>query len=440
MTSTELLTWVDRHYASDGTLSDSLGDSYLYTHNPAFRFVRERALEAGVRFGAERDSVGRLYDIAPLLSLGTLLETGRVPYHSNMDELEMLAKRLQANWPDVKPFISRNHVLHESAHAIADRVLRTALWRPSGYLSEHDQLLVGIYGEAFANTVEALGNLYVLNEMHYELYDLNSYNCLHPNSPASALLQTCLKSFGMQHLFELGFWIFAYLNLRPGSDAPTNGYLSLAYREIFGSAQPDSAQGFLPGAGGVLFGIDPRFRQATSPRYFKLIGLERQFSDVGRLDFTCAETVSALGIGSIARTLSSFCAAWLEPPPKAPGSPESFSPFEAGRMFDSTVFTVSPQISMIELTDRLMVLDLADGSLSTMTGPAAKLLSMLRRTHSQRELLLAADLEAGDLHTLLMHIEGKGWISAVGRNPEASSVVQYGPLHPQQNHGSEAQL
>lgn len=156
-------------------LRRSVGDGYLFAHNPYFRRVREAALGRGFQF-TTCDTEG--YFGFPLLGLDVILTTRKIPYRDNVRALEALERArpgffrlsdLHQNRP--RP----NYVLHEAAHAVA---FHEVFGRPASVaetLAEPTHLLGILTGEAFAMTAEYLAACCVSGALHRWLFSVNSY-------------------------------------------------------------------------------------------------------------------------------------------------------------------------------------------------------------------------------------------------------------------------
>jgi hypothetical protein len=156
-------------------LAESVGDGYLYLHNPFFRRVRDAALEAGFRFSLKDE---RAYFGFPLIHLDSILGSRTIPYRPSFTALEHLERRrpgffkladLQQNRP------APNYLLHESAHAVAFHVL---FGRPADVgvaFSEPSALVKALLSESFAMTAEYLAACAVQGQPHAWFFSISSY-------------------------------------------------------------------------------------------------------------------------------------------------------------------------------------------------------------------------------------------------------------------------
>jgi hypothetical protein len=156
-------------------LMESVGDGYLYLHNPYFRRVRDAAFAAGFRFtlGDERAYFG-----FPLVHLDSILSTRRIPFRPSFTALEHLERRrpgfftladLQQNRP------APNYLLHESAHAVAFQALFGRPRDVAAALSEPSALVKLMLGESYAMTAEYFSACAVTGQPHGWLFSISSY-------------------------------------------------------------------------------------------------------------------------------------------------------------------------------------------------------------------------------------------------------------------------
>jgi hypothetical protein len=156
-------------------LLESLGDGYLYLHNPFVRRIRDAALGAGFRYTLADPEA---YFGFPLIHLDTILRTRRIPYRPSFPALLHLeASRpgffelsdLRQNRP------APSYLLHESAHAVAFHEL---FGRPRDValaLSQKDSLVKLMLGESFAMTAEYFAACAVSGSLHAWFFSISSY-------------------------------------------------------------------------------------------------------------------------------------------------------------------------------------------------------------------------------------------------------------------------
>jgi hypothetical protein len=156
-------------------LAESVGDGYLYLHNPYFRRIREAALEARFRFSLND---AQAYFGFPLIHLDSILSSRTIPYRPSFTALEHLEGRrpgyftlsdLQRNRP------APNYLLHESAHAVAFHVLFGRPADVGAAFSEPSALVKALLSESFAMTAEYLAACAVRGQPHAWFFSISSY-------------------------------------------------------------------------------------------------------------------------------------------------------------------------------------------------------------------------------------------------------------------------
>jgi len=301
-TPLSLMLWMDSQYAHPSALPSCLGDGYLYALNPVFHSVRDAALAVGVTYRSCRDGELQDYNVAPLLVLPRILESGIVPYFDNADLLrQVVAARPAAKMmADEIRFAKSNYHMHESAHVIADRALQ-----PLGL----DGVVQSALGESFANTVEAIGWAYASQDLHRSMYSINSYIAMKEKGKLG-LLRGLVDAFGVSSVFESALWIYFYLNAKPDSDCPGDKYQEFAASVIWrDSGQLSPSQRLLVHAAADLFDLSKGFRSGTTPLHFRLTGQEAQYTALKDLDFETAD-LNALGLASGVKALLSIPGVW----------------------------------------------------------------------------------------------------------------------------------
>lgn len=156
-------------------LAESVGDGYLYLHNPYFRRVRDAALEAGFRFSLKDEHA---YFGFPLIHLDSILSSRTIPYRPSFVALQHLERArpgfftladLRQNRP------SPNYLLHEGAHAVAFDALFGRPKDVAAALAEPSSLVKALLGESFAMTAEYLAACAVRGQPHGWFFSISSY-------------------------------------------------------------------------------------------------------------------------------------------------------------------------------------------------------------------------------------------------------------------------
>jgi hypothetical protein len=378
----EVLLWVDQQYRSLATLSECIGDSYLYAQNPLFRAVRDAALGLGIRFSAEADSMWRNYAVAPLFTLKDILGRGIVPYRGDMEVLRAIAvarpdSNLDAH--EIVSLLAGNRVMHESSHAVADRYLLSIDWRPPKEYAHLEPVLRGLLGEAFANTVETLGNAYVVQEAHRLFYSLHSYMGNY-HKEHRALLRASVSVFGINALLEYGIWVFFHLNMHPQKRIPSDTFLSIAGLSILSSEISDGHRELFESIGPILFTLNENFRRTTTPLYLQISGDEEPFNQLGSLEVTSLADLEAIGLVTGIKALGSHCVSWL------PTSQDRSGPEHRVAVRNDTVISLANDVASDNHQAGVTVLNRRSGQLYTFEGPGHQFLTWLDRPRSCGDL------------------------------------------------------
>jgi hypothetical protein len=155
------------------SLKGNIGDGFLYRFNPIFRGLRDNAIDLKAKY-VQDDPFD--YFQAPLLALGDILRSRRIPYVDNLRVLEKVEKRRPGLFKMNEVVgLKANYLIHESAHFIADRVLAKKRLTDTGLAPSRQQALKGLLAESLANSADVFGHLGVDSHVHAAFYDLNSY-------------------------------------------------------------------------------------------------------------------------------------------------------------------------------------------------------------------------------------------------------------------------
>lgn len=189
-------------------LIKSLGDSYLYRHNPVFKNVRDEFLKLGFTL-TDQDFCH--YNVLPFASLATILKEKKVPYFDNVTVL----KEIESAHP--KKFgihdlikVKSNYTLHESSHCLADSFIKSLQLEDTGLSTEAKKAFKLVLAEAFANTVETIANLANDTNEKRLFFELNSY-AIHPKKVNQILEQTT-ELLGAKLTFHLIYISYLYSN------------------------------------------------------------------------------------------------------------------------------------------------------------------------------------------------------------------------------------
>lgn len=254
-------------------LLESVGDGYLYLHNPYFRRVRDAALAAGFRYTLSDE---RAYFGFPLVHLDSILSTRRIPFRPSFSALRHLERcrpgfftlaDLRQNRP------TPNYLLHESAHAVA---FRTLFGRPrdvAAALAEPSALVKVMLGESYAMTAEYFAACAVAGQPHAWFFSISSYR--HRTQKKKAVGQL-LERYGFDFVGRAVLLAFLYNNFLVDR-LDRRQLLRLAEHADPGVARrlTPVAERALRGALNGLMVMSPAFRYDTARLFLTMFGRSR---------------------------------------------------------------------------------------------------------------------------------------------------------------------
>jgi len=202
---------ISQHLLHSGpeSIFSNIGDGYLFNTNPLFRNIRRETIRLGFRFSMDATSS---YFVFPLMSLGSVLSSGCIPYRDNFQWLQTLEAKAPGKFglEDVRKFdLHFNYLLHESAHCIAHREffghesLESAEKTPA-------TLLKIASSEAFANTVEAFSSLFVTGDIGEYFLAANTHFKLELSE--ISLFFSVIGKIGFESAFKAMLLGFLYSN------------------------------------------------------------------------------------------------------------------------------------------------------------------------------------------------------------------------------------
>jgi hypothetical protein len=275
---------LDERFSSPATLKECFGDSFLYLHNPIFRRIRTLFIESTFRYVPVSDDRANGYYAAPLLWLNHVAGNDTVPFVNNSSVLRSLV----AYNPDFRiapeallSFLTHNHVLHESCHLIAERVLPPCA---ESDVSQCVSVLRSLLCESFANASEFLSLGFANgSRLHRFFLAANCYLIYHPSlSFREQVYSKLISLFGFESVFELALLAFLHTNMH--STSPTGELVSAWSDVVFGTGRLNRAELMLLEI--VLrneFSLSPAFREKTTPTFFRIHKQEESFRNVQRL-------------------------------------------------------------------------------------------------------------------------------------------------------------
>ena len=254
-------------------LAESVGDGYLYLHNPYFRRIRDAALAAGFRFTlADSQS----YFGFPLIHLDSILSTRKIPYRPSFSALEHLEAcrpgffalaDLQQNRP------APNYLLHESAHAVAFHELFGRPRDVGKALSAPSALVKLMLGEAFAMSAEYFAACAVSGQPHGWLFSISSYR---HRTQRKAAVGRLLQRHGFDFVGRAVLLAFLYNNfLVDRLDRRQMARLAeRADAAVARRLSPEALRGLADALNGLMV-MNPEFRYDTARLFLTMFGRSR---------------------------------------------------------------------------------------------------------------------------------------------------------------------
>lgn len=272
-------------------LHQNLGDGYLLRHNRIFRNVRRATMAAGFQFSFAPDT---LYQALPLSRLENILLERRLPAVDNVQPLRLLEPELlrSLSWDDISDPLARNHIFHESCHAVfrTQWPSRPLVSHPRDLEQERRQVLLILLEESFANACELMAIIDAQEPAHRIFFELNSYIFMLDDR---AHLKNAAAELGTETLFCFLLLCYLHANFRfTGlSDQQLDQVLELT-SQISGAAMVNLSSGkvrkTLRALSRPCFELNPRFRDVTTGFYLQLLGFRRETKAYLDFNFTAA--------------------------------------------------------------------------------------------------------------------------------------------------------
>ncbi len=275
----KLLQAHDRGRSKVG-LRQNFGDAYLCERFFVFRAIREASLNIGVTYTTDDPFHYHAHNLA---ALQALLKSKKIPYLDNVSPLKSIEKRRPRlfDFDEIAPSVS-NFILHESAHVVADSILRFNDLQQLGLRSEQARALKMVMAEAFANTVEIVGNVSISSEVDRIFYRQNSYLVLRKKRREQ--LRILVEQFGFTLIHYLIFISYLYSNSLYARLPRTD------FKRIVKGFVTDRTvcarilrSKLIAEFVGEAFDLAIEFRVKTTSFYFAFVGLKSNLFDL--LDF-----------------------------------------------------------------------------------------------------------------------------------------------------------
>lgn len=290
---------INAHYPHANTYASCIGDQYLYARNPLYRTIRDAALAHGVSYVEVGSDLWHDYMVCPLFCLDVMLQQKMIPLINNELPLRRLAVKSGRSFAITGRFLTRvmkrNYLLHESCHYIAHCISSEEAHDSTQHFHSDREFRVAtaFLGEAFAGLTERIAWVVAQNPTHILFFNLNSY--VDHDVREHKLLTECIDELGLSQVCEIGMLALFINNLkkRPLEDKEMDALLCFC----FSAGQPPR-----PVLEKIVFlirnvfSIAPAFLEETTPAYFRMVGLEKEFLDLSSRDWS-VEQLSALMAG-----------------------------------------------------------------------------------------------------------------------------------------------
>lgn len=276
-----------RRHSGVNSFADNLGDGYLYSYNPVYRVVRDRAVELGAVFSSKDSDFWRQYQVAPFFCLQSIFERSIVPYFDNARALELVLHRNPEFTLPAHLFIDnfkRNYLLHETAHYVAFRRASQSkeIACTNGFSGNHWLILQTFLSEAFANAVERTALSYAVEAPHLLFFVLNSY--VRSDAAEKEAVRKASATFGVEAIFRLALLHYFHSNTSP--DPVPAGLAERFVRWAAAKQEITAAESeFLHDLAESSFNLNPSFREETTLAYFRFLECEQELSGfAGRVE------------------------------------------------------------------------------------------------------------------------------------------------------------
>ena len=249
-------------------LADNFGDAVLVHNNQIYGRVRAAALKVGFKYSSEPHAG---YEALPFAQLEEILSTKRIPYTNNVAVIEKLVAQLRDDvvWDDVSDGLKRNHVFHESCHAVARSLLKTEATKALRMMME----------ESFANTCELLSVANAEEPGHRIFLELNSYTALFEEKTN---IKNAIRACGFPVVFKV-IW-FGYLFSNHLHERLDDKQWTRIVAASGASELPAAYLKALRAFSKLAFTLDARFRMVTTRFHLKLNGIPMSADQIVKVD------------------------------------------------------------------------------------------------------------------------------------------------------------
>jgi hypothetical protein len=269
--------------ANGNSTLKNLGDSYLLNKNRLYSSIRKLALANGFSYTSELTPD---YVALPLSQLDVFLKNKKIPYIDNVSILQEIEKKIPSTtvWDEVTDNLKRNHLFHESCHAVARSESTKIFTKEEKSAHKVLQLMIE---ESFANACELIAIVDVEDPIHKLFFEINSYIFMYDDR---VHLKNLIAVFGFP--FALKFLILSYLHanflyekLDDKNFERMLKNLVTNKNELEAIKKDGKKIKSLRAIAKIAFELNPRFRLVTSIFYLRLSGFRYQINDLQQLDF-----------------------------------------------------------------------------------------------------------------------------------------------------------
>lgn len=257
-------------------LPKNLGDNFLINNNKLYRSIRTQATQFGFKY---TDTIDNKYLALPLSQLEAVLRTKTIPYVDNVSVLLDMETQVKhtATWDDVTDNLKKNHVFHESCHAIA-RTISDSIFKNGS--SPNETILRLLLEESFSNSCELLGIIDADDTAHRIFYELNSFIFMYEDR---SQLKKLVAEAGYPDSikFLIGCYLFSNFLHEKITESDFTSLLKLLKLQNHSTSVIKTFRSVSKTA----FELNPRFRQVTTIFYLRLNGISLTMEGLNKIDF-----------------------------------------------------------------------------------------------------------------------------------------------------------
>lgn len=266
-------------------LQQNFGDAYLLQKNKIYKNIRKACLNEGYIFSSELNSD---YLSLSLSQLENILKDKKIPFFDNVSVLDQIEKKLSnqkvtgLDWDDIVDNLIKNHLFHESCHAVARSMVEKFDELVIHNLNKNsNSILNRIIEESFANTCEFIAIIDVQDAFHRIFYEWNSYTFL---IEEKSRLQKMIEDFGKEFVFKFIFYCYLQSNFLKENCDETSFQIILSMIDKNANIEKHHIKN-LKSLAKIPFTLNPRFRYITLGLHLKINGYSQNINQYVNLDF-----------------------------------------------------------------------------------------------------------------------------------------------------------